>query len=265
MSEQPNSPSGAVDDSWKPPSLRAAESALAETMEKSRKMIAQVEEKLAKMPDVDLTAKPQDIAAIKAAAERPDAPAEMRELKKKVDAGELTWKDILEGKALQDPTVRAAMSGRLGEMKEIYEEVEEGASLEDILEARGVQPGSVMGTDSGATHSQSAPATPTEEEYFQQNRMVSDRTPPPAQPPTPPPPPAPPVPPAPPQQHQQPRRAQPPARRPEPSSDDYFEDPLAKHDEPKSPPTPPRGTSRPKGRRDDDGEDDDFFGGPLLR
>jgi hypothetical protein len=136
-------------DSWKPASLREAEAALDKTMTASREVIKQAEEKLKSLPDVDHTARPEDIAAIKAAAERPDAPAALRELKKKVDAGALTWKDILEGRALQDETVRAMMSARLDEMREIYQEAEAGASLEEILEARGVTSGSVF--DDGAT------------------------------------------------------------------------------------------------------------------
>jgi hypothetical protein len=268
MTEQPANPASVAvdDDSWKTPELRKAEAELDLTMAKSRKLIAQVEEKLAQMPDIDTTAKPEDIAAIKAAAEKPNAPAEMRELKKKVDAGELTWKDVLEGKALKDPAVRAAMAGRLGEMREIYQEVEEGATLEDILEARGVSStDNVMssGSDAPTQQQSAAPVKPTEEDYFEQNRMLSEKPPAPADPPAPPPPPAPPAP-----HTQEPRRTPPPQRPPAPSPDEYFDDPLAEHETPK-PPAPPRdsGPKKAPRRRSDDSDDDgdDYFGGPLLR
>lgn len=261
-------------DSWKPASLREAEAALDETMAKSREVVKQTEEKLKHLPEVDHTAKPGDIAAIKAAAERPDAPAALRAMKKKVDAGELTWKDILEGKALGDETVRGMMSARLDEMREIYQEAEAGASLEEILEARGVTSGSVFGDAGPArTSSQAAPPTlPSEDDYFAGGHLVSEdkrddtgaaRTPPPPTPPTPPTPPSPPSPPQP------PRRTPPPARRGEEYDDDDFADPLASRGKPQ----PPRDTGNPasggtrntprRGRRDQP-DDDDYFGGSVL-
>jgi hypothetical protein len=250
-----------LDDSWKPASLREAEAQLNETMAKSREVIKQVEQKLKQLPDVDHTAKPEDITAMKAAAEKPNASAELRALKKKVDAGELSWKDVLEGKALKDETVRAAMGARLGEMREIYEEAQAGATLEEILEARGVTPG---GLSSGgtATYPQAAPSStkPSEDDYFSDNHVLSQR-------PTPPPPPAAATPPAPPPQapprptRPAPPRTQPPAR--EETSEDYFENPLASRGGQPKRTEPPR-TRRPS-RRDETPDDDDYFGGPLLR
>ncbi|MFD2418703.1 hypothetical protein [Amycolatopsis pigmentata] len=265
-------------DSWKPASLREAEAALDETMAKSREVIEQAEEKLKHLPDIDHTAKPEDIAAVKAAAERPDAPAALRAMKKKVDAGELTWKDILEGKALQDDTVRGMMSARLDEMREIYQEAEAGASLEEILEARGVTSGSVFddgGAGAARTYSQAAPPSPpSEDDYFAGGHMVSDdkrddtgaaRTPPP--PPTPPSPPSPPQP---------PRRTPPPARRDEEYDEDDFADPLAsrggEHQQPRDTGNTPRDTGNtpggtrntPRRGRRDEPDDDDYFGGSVL-
>lgn len=259
-------PDPAVDpgDSWKPASLREAEASLDETMAKSREVIKQAEEKLAHLPDIDHTAKPEDIAAIKAAAGRPDAPAALRAMKQKVDAGELTWKDILEGKALGDETVRQMMSARLDDMREIYQEAEAGASLEEILEARGVTSGTVFGGDpTGAarTYAEAAPASPpSEDDYFSGGHMMSDdkrddtgtaHTP-------PPPPPTPPTPPAPPEP---PRRTPPPVRRNEQYDDDDFANPLASRGEP----DPPRDTrNTPPRHRRDEGDDDDYFGGSVF-
>jgi hypothetical protein len=255
MTEQPGGPAGAIgeDDSWKPVALREAEAQLDQTMARSRELIAQVEEKLQQLPDTDTTAKPADIAAIKAASERPDAPAEMRALKKKVDAGELSWKDVLEGKALRDETVRAAMTARLGEMREIYQEAEEGASLEEILEARGVSADDVL-ADSGTSYPQTAPTKPTDEDYFTGNQVVSDSAPAPADPPAPPEPPARPEP---------PQRSHRPARDEVSFTDDFFEDPLAEQDQPKRP-EPPRGGRRKGDGRSDAPADDDYFGDSPL-
>lgn len=240
-------------DSWKPPALREAEAQLDETMTKARDLIKKTEEKLKQLPDVDHTAKPEDIQRLKAAAERPDAPAETRALKKKVDAGELSWKDVLEGKALQDPVVQAAMGARLGEMREIYQEAEAGATLEEILEARGVT-GSVF-SGGGPTRPQAAPppVRQSEDDYFASNDFLANRPPAPSVPPQPPAPPA-----APPQPH----RSAPNVRPPEDNApEDYFENPLAKRDEPKRP-EPPRRRPRTDDPPDDD---DDYFGGPVLR
>ncbi|WAL67333.1 hypothetical protein ORV05_05975 [Amycolatopsis cynarae] len=254
-----------LDDSWKPAALREAEAQLDATMTKARELIQRTEEKLKQIPDVDHTAKPEDIAAIKAAAEKPDASAGLRALKKKVDAGELTWKDVLEGKAFQDEAVREAMTARLGEMREIAQEAEEGASLEDILEARGVT-GSVF-NGGGATRPQAAapPPPPSEDDYFSGNTVLSQQqaSPPSSAPPPPPVPPKPPTPGKPATPPAPPRAARPPARREEPGPEDYFEDPLSAGRRPKPSDPPPR-SSRPP-RRDDGPDDDDYFGGPLLR
>lgn len=154
-------------DTWKPAALREAEAQLDATMSKARKLIKSTEAKLAQLPETDNTAKPEDIARLKAAAARPDAPAPMRALKQKVDAGELKWEDVLEGRALRDPDVRAAMSPRLGEMREIYQEAEEGATLEEILEARGVT-GGVFDSGGAARPQAGQPTTPqqSEEDYY---------------------------------------------------------------------------------------------------
>jgi hypothetical protein len=251
------------DDPWKPAALREAEAQLDETMAKARQLIQKTEEKLKQIPDVDHTARPEDVTALKAAAVRPNALAELRALRKKVDAGELSWTDVLEGNALKDETVREAMRGRLGEMREIYQEAEAGASLEDILEARGVT-GSVFAGGGATCPQASPPPAASEDDYFSGNNVVSQRPAPPAPPATPPQqPPTPPAPLAPPEQSapRQPQRAaRPPARAEEPAPDDYFEDPLSGRNQPKQAEPPRRG--RPRAHEPDE---DDYFGGPVMR
>jgi hypothetical protein len=258
-------------DSWKPASLREAEARLNESLARSADLIKQVDEKLKQLPDVDHTAKPEDVSAIKAAAERPDAPAALRELKKKVDAGELSWQDVLEGKALKDETVREVMASRLGEMHEIYEEAEQGATLEEILEARGVTSGSVFGGGSSQSYSHTTPsAAPSEDDYFSGGVMnKAPSTPPPPPPAEPAPPTGGPAPRQDPRHTPPPRRREdpghtPPPRRREESEEDAFENPLDSRERPKRP-EPPR-SAPPRGRRDrDEPNDDDYFGGPVLR
>lgn len=249
-------------DSWKPPALREAEAQLDVTMAKARDLIKKVEEKLAQLPDVDRTAKPEDIQRLKSAAERPDASAELRALKKKVNAGELTWKDVLEGKALKDPVVREAMRARLADTREIYQEAAAGASLEEILEARGVTGSVLGGGEPTGPQSASTPVRRAEDGYpaggdFRVNRPPVP-SPLPAEPPAPGmPPPVPPV----------PHRSAPRARPADSSApEDDFGNPLASREQPKRP-EPPRRRPEPPRRRartDEPPDDDDYFGGSVL-
>lgn len=242
-------------DSWKPASLREAEARLAETLAKSAELIKQVDNKLKQLPDTDRTAKPEDVSALKAAAERPDASGPLRELKKKVDAGELTWPDVLEGKALKDETVRAVMSSRLGEMREIYQEAERGATLEEILQARGVQTDSVFAAGATASYPKPTPsaATPNDDDYFAGDVINSGSS---ATPPS-----AEPTPPAispPPRSRPAPR-----PQRDEEYAEDMFEDPLASsHQDAKR--AAPSGSTSSRPPREAT-SDDDYFDGPILR
>jgi hypothetical protein len=196
-------------DSWKPPELREAETRLDETVERSRELEQEVDEMdLPRQPPI---AGPEDIAAIKAEAERANAPEEMRVLKRKVDAGELTWADVLEGRAFQDPDVRNALMTRIAPLTDVYQEFEEGHTLDDVLEAAG-ETGSLNETRTATPAP--PPAELSEEDYFGEGTALQDNG-------TPPPPPAPvePPPAAP------PKPSPPPRRRPsadEPGDDDYF-------------------------------------------
>jgi hypothetical protein len=196
-------------DSWKPPELREAEARLDETVERSRELEQEVDEM--DLPQQPPTASPEDIAAIKAEAERGGAPEEMRVLKRKVDAGELTWSDVLEGRAYQDPDVRNALMTRIAPLTDVYQEFEEGHTLDDVLEAAG-ETGSL--NDTRTADPVRPPAELSEEDYFSGDAALQDPGTPPPPPPAADPPPAPPAPPKPPVR-----------RRPEnnqPEDDDYF-------------------------------------------
>jgi hypothetical protein len=198
-------------DSWKPPELREAEARLDETVARSRVLEQEVDEM--DLPQEPPVAGPEDIAAIKAEAERANAPEEMRALKRKVDAGELTWADVLEGRAYQDPDVRAALMTRMAPLSEVYQEFEEGHTLDDVLEAAG-ETGSL--NETRTPHTAPPPEELSEEDYFEGGTALQDDGTPP-----PPPVPAPPVepPPAPPKPSPPPRR--PPSTN-APEDDDYF-------------------------------------------
>ena len=272
------------DDSWKTPELREAEAALDRTVRKSQQLLKDLEKiKLPPMPKVDPQAR---IDALKKAAAQPDASAQLRLIKKKVDEGKLTWEDVAAGKAFADPDVRALADAKLSEAKEIKEELEEGQSPDEILEAR-TGGGGTMLSDDGRSSSYQAPGQDQPAGYSSADPLASSSNP--AYPASAPPPPAeysnddplavrdprpeppkeepPAAPPAAP-----PSAPEPPAprsrHRAEESEED-FADPLAdrgksRPEPPSAPPSSPPSSGR-RARRDEPGEDDDYFGGSFLR
>jgi hypothetical protein len=126
----------ATEDSWKPRGLREAEARLDATLALSRELEEELDQ--LELPQEPPSASPGDIAAIKAQAERADAPDELRIIKLKVDAGELTWKDVLEGRASRDEDVRNALSAQLDQLSEVYQDFEDGHTLDEALESAGL-------------------------------------------------------------------------------------------------------------------------------
>lgn len=126
------------DDSWKTPQLRAAEAHLDELATESDELIERADS-LPITPDTDPASK-DHVEALQNAANAKDAPESLRVLKQKVDAGEFSWSDVLNGKVYDDPEVRAAMMTKVDEMQAVYQEFEEGHTPDEVLEARGVNP-----------------------------------------------------------------------------------------------------------------------------
>jgi hypothetical protein len=62
----------------------------------------------------------------------------MRILKRKVNAGELSWEDVLEGRAYRDEDVRNALSAKLDRLSEVYPDFEDGHTLDEVLDADGI-------------------------------------------------------------------------------------------------------------------------------
>lgn len=165
-------PSSVVDDdSWKTPELREAEAAADETMVRSEEVLEKADAMRIEPPQNTVT--PENLAAIQAAAEARDATPEMRVLKEKVEKGQLKWEDVLSGKAYNDPDVRNAMASRLAEMRTIYQEFEAGHTLEDVLEARGLNR---TDDDRPAQPPSGGPASPAadDDDYFEGGTSVFD-------------------------------------------------------------------------------------------
>jgi len=120
-------------DSWKTPAIREAEARLAEAEAGLERAIAEAKKVDKAIPKTGLSK--EDVEKIEAFARGKDAPKELRELQKRVDAGDLSWQDIASGRHLDDPSVRAALSAGTPDLRRAYTMVQEGEHLDDIIEA----------------------------------------------------------------------------------------------------------------------------------
>lgn len=77
----------------------------------------------------------EDIQQIEEHARGTDAPRELRELQERIDAGELSWEDIAQGRHMDDPRVQGALSTGVEGMHQAYTAIQEGQSLDEIIEA----------------------------------------------------------------------------------------------------------------------------------
>lgn len=123
-----------MDYSWKTPELREAEANLRAAVDHGREtLVAARRFKAGLRPARRLS--DEDVAAIERAAGASDAPAELRALASRVQRGELTWRAIVDGEALDDPDVQAVMAVNLERMAQVYAKFAEGHSLDEVLES----------------------------------------------------------------------------------------------------------------------------------
>lgn len=177
--QNPASPAGVdeIGDSWKTQELRDAEAVLDEHTLAADELIEKADQ--VPLPPPDNPASDEKLAAIKAAAEAHDAPPEMRVLKRKVDEGVLTWADVLSGKAYTDPDVQAAMAAKMEQMREIYAEFEAGHTLDEVLEAHGVDPNDVPPPPAPAAAGSAGQDDVDDDEWDEDDRLQRGTPPPP--------------------------------------------------------------------------------------
>ncbi|HET9254975.1 MAG TPA: hypothetical protein VFO16_07200 [Pseudonocardiaceae bacterium] len=134
------------EDTWRTTAVEQAEARLDE-------VAVQADAAIAKARSLRISPTPplseDDLRRIEEAARAGDASCEMRELQRRIDAGEFTWREIADGHRMDDPGVRAALGAGLGTIAGAYRQFEEGYLLEDVLAAH--QP-------SGASPGQRAPS-----------------------------------------------------------------------------------------------------------
>ncbi|MDX8144631.1 hypothetical protein SK854_21120 [Lentzea sp. BCCO 10_0061] len=121
-------------DSWKSAELRAAEAQVDARFKEAQDLANRLKDTpLPPVPPVDFKAIAQQVE--RAAQER-DAPEQLKALKRKVDAGEFTWEDVVSGKAAQDPDVQAMQQENVNKMKQAFQMLQEGLTAEEIMAAQ---------------------------------------------------------------------------------------------------------------------------------
>jgi hypothetical protein len=75
----------------------------------------------------------QDLAEIERFAKSPGAPKELKDLQRRVEAGEMSWADIAAGRALNDEGVQKALAVGVPDLQRAYRAIEEGQEIDDII------------------------------------------------------------------------------------------------------------------------------------
>ena len=73
---------------------------------------------------------------VERAAQEKNAPEQLKALKRKVDAGEFSWEDVVSGKAANDPDVQAAQQENVKKMKQAFQMLQEGMTADEIMNAQ---------------------------------------------------------------------------------------------------------------------------------
>lgn len=122
-----------VDDDWKSQAIRDAEAALEEAIGRAEDALAEADRFSASIPESKLSQ--ERIQQIEELARAGGAPAEIRALQERIDAGDLSWADIAEGRGLDDPSVRQAFAASVPNMKAAKELIDEGHSIDAVIAA----------------------------------------------------------------------------------------------------------------------------------
>ncbi|CCH35544.1 hypothetical protein ABZ816_13150 [Actinosynnema sp. NPDC047251] len=76
-----------------------------------------------------------DYAEISRFANSAAAPRELRDLARRIDAGEMTWQDIASGERAGDESVQRALQSGVPELQRAYNALEEGDDPQDVVAA----------------------------------------------------------------------------------------------------------------------------------
>ncbi|MBW4715616.1 hypothetical protein [Saccharothrix obliqua] len=76
-----------------------------------------------------------DFAEISRYANSSAAPRELRDLARRVEAGEMSWQDIASGERAGDESVQRALQAGVPELKRAYNALQEGNEPDDVIAA----------------------------------------------------------------------------------------------------------------------------------
>ncbi|WP_018681711.1 hypothetical protein [Actinokineospora enzanensis] len=76
----------------------------------------------------------EDLALLEQHARADSAPPALRALQERIDRGELTWSDLAAGRHMDDPEVQSALAPGVRGMRQAYAAIEDGQSLDDIID-----------------------------------------------------------------------------------------------------------------------------------
>lgn len=94
----------------------------------------------------------EELAQAEQFARSAQAPPELRELQRQIDAGELSWEEIRSGEAFDNPAVVQGLSGGLPDVGHAYTMLREGHDVDSVvaLKADAAQPEAESGRRSRA-------------------------------------------------------------------------------------------------------------------
>lgn len=122
-----------MNDDWKSQEIRDAEAAFEEALANAERALAEADRFSASVPDSKLSE--EQIAEVEQLVRAGKAPDEIKALQESIDAGDLSWDDIANGRGIDDPTVQQAFTAGVPNMKEAKELLDEGHSIDEMIAA----------------------------------------------------------------------------------------------------------------------------------
>ena len=121
------------DFDWKTPEIREAEA----QVDRSARAIRELAERIERegLPTIPPNNSDEIARQLAEEAGKPGASPELKAMKRKVDEGKFSWSDVVRGKVADDPDVRKAQDAAMKKMKAAFKAFQEGATLQDIINA----------------------------------------------------------------------------------------------------------------------------------
>lgn len=116
---------------WKTPEVRAAEEMVEERMRQAEQALAKATRFEAELPEVKLT--DERIEEIQQHVRNGNAPAEIAAFQRRVDDGECSWREVADGTAFRDESVRAAFAASVRNMQQAKEMLDAGYDAATVI------------------------------------------------------------------------------------------------------------------------------------